>query len=277
MKSQHKIQSRQTRGNSQSGFSLIEVMIATALLGTMGGILVSMLWLTFDGQNAVRDTRNRLHAARVALNTISRELSMAFLSTHVDEEERRQTFFDGDSDQIDFTTLAHRRLAKDAKESDAVEIGYKLGKDRRYPNQSVLIRRQKTPIDDSPGKGGVEDVLAVGVRKLQFEYWDANDEDWDSDWEVDFEDLVDSKLKDAPTTMGDDENVEHKTMLPYRVRISLVVEDSDGDELSLETQAPIYMRRAFRFLQVAGTNSKKSSSAPRAPAPRSPRAIGGNR
>lgn len=235
-----------------------------------------MLWLTFDGQNAVRDTRNRLHAARVALNTMARELSMAYLTTHVDEEERRQTFFDGDSQQIDFTSLAHRRLIQDAKESDAVEIGYKIGKDRRYPNQTVLIRRQKTPIDESPGKGGVEDVLAVGVRKIKFEYWDANDEDWDSDWRVDFEDLVDSKINAAPTTMGDDESVERKTMLPYRIRISLVVEDSDGDELSLETQAPIYMRRPFRFLQVAGSNNKKSAPAPR-PALPTARPAGGLR
>ena len=216
--------------HSEAGFSLIEVMIATALLATMGGILVSMLWMTVDGQRAVRDSRDRLHAARVALNTMSRELSMSFLSTHVDEEERRQTFFDGDSQQIDFTSLSHRRLALNAKESDAVEIGYKIGKDRRYPGQSVLIRRQKTPLDDSPGKGGIEDVLAVGVRKLKIEYWDANDEDWNSDWRVDFENLVESKEIAAPTTMGDDETIEHKTMLPYRVRISLEVEDSEGEE-----------------------------------------------
>ena len=108
--------------NAESGFSLIEVMIATALLSAIGGLMVSMLWLTIDGQRTVRDTRDRLHAARVALNTMSREISMAFLTTHVDEEERRQSFFDGDSTQLDFTTLAYRRLVQNAKESEKGKI-----------------------------------------------------------------------------------------------------------------------------------------------------------
>ncbi len=224
-------------------------MIATALLASLGLMLLAMFGLIINGQERVRDTRDRLHAARVALNFMARDISMAYLSSHVDEEQRRQTFFDGQGDQIDLTTLAHRRLVAERPESDQAEVGYKIGKDRRYPGEAVLIRRLKVPIDDRPGDGGDEDVVAVGVKRLELEYWDARKEDWNNDWQVDFDDVV---YNDPEAGAGlAEEGGEREAMLPYRVRVTLTVEDSDGEDLVLQTQTPLYMRRVLRFNAIA--------------------------
>ena len=224
-----------------------------------------MFGLIIRGQDHVRATRDRLHAARVALTWMARDISMAYLSTHVDPEQRRQTFFDGQSDQIDLTTLGHRRLVAESAESDQAEVGYKLGRDRRYPGETVLIRRLKVPIDDRPGDGGEEDVVTAGVKRLSFEYWDARQEDWNDDWQVDFEDVIGANPEEGNTMS--EEGGERAAMLPFRVRIKLVVLDPDGEELDLQTQTPLYMRRAVRFNRIA---SKKRGPPQRGPPQRRP-------
>lgn len=243
------------------GFTLLEVMIATALLASLGLMLLAMFGLIINGQEYVRETRDRLHAARVALNLMARDISMAYLSSHVDEEQRRQTFFDGQGDRIDLTTLAHRRLVAESAESDQAEVGYMLGRDRRYPGETVLIRRTKVPIDDRPGDGGDEDVVAVGVKRLSLEYWDARKEDWNDDWQVDFDDIV---YNDPEAGAGlAEEGGEREAMLPYRVRITLTVEDSEGGDLALQTQTPLYMRRVLRFNAVAAKGKGPPTGPPR--------------
>ena len=203
-----------------------------------------------------------------------RELSMAFLSSHANAEEpRRKTFFDGERSRIDFTSLAHRRIIRGAKEGDAEEIGYQIGRDRRYPGVRVLLRRGKTPLDDQPGKGGEEEVLATHVRRLVLSYWDANDEDWKSEWSVDFEDIIDPAAAEKGAGLAEEDEGFKQTMLPYRVRIQLTLEDVDGEDLVLETQTPIFMRRAFRFKRLEGAGRAVRPSLPGSALPTAPRAV----
>lgn len=253
---------------SRRGFTLMEVLIAMALLSAMGVMMFVMFSLTIQGQEEVRAANDRLNAARTSLNLMARELSMAYLSTHVDEEEeRRRTFFDGEQDTVNFTTLAHRRLVRGAKESDQAEVGYSLGRDARYGDRRVLIRREKVTIDDRPGKGGVEEVLAVDVKKLEFEYWDARKEEWNSDWQVDFEDVV----QKADEIESDTASEERLSMLPFRVKIKLILEDDDKRPFPLETQTPVYMRRALRFRQVANPAAGTRPGTPLTNTPQPPR------
>jgi len=245
--------SARSHKKSLQGFSLMEVLIATTLLAGVGLIMVSMYRLAVHGQDSVREMQHRLHEGRVAMNVMLREISMAYLSTHVNTESmsadgQRKTFFDGNGDRLDFTSLSHRRLMRDVPESDQVELGYSLGRHDDYPGQEVLIRREKIPLDGSPGRGGNEMVLCSGVKEFEISYWDARQEDWGSDWAVDFEDLMDPEVA-LQTDEGEQSKMD---WLPYRVKIRLVLEKPGDGELVLESQTPIYMRRAFRFHGVAG-------------------------
>ncbi len=82
-----------------------------------------------------------------------------------------------------FTYLGHFRwLATETPESDQGVVHYFL---RSRDGVKELVRREKTIIDESPDKGGVEDVLVTNVKKLELQYWDKEAEDWTDDWKAD--------------------------------------------------------------------------------------------
>src|SRR5690606_5295214 len=107
---------------------LVELLIAVAVLA-----MISMLiYSSFSGMRTSRDGIQRLNdryrEGRIALSRIARELSSAYLSGHepIDPSLKViQTAFISTqgtpADRIDFNTFAHRRLDRDAHESDQAE------------------------------------------------------------------------------------------------------------------------------------------------------------
>jgi general secretion pathway protein J len=238
--------------SSRAGFTVFEVLVSSGLLATLGVMMATMYQLSGRGLNDTRERQERLHSARVAMTWMTRDISMAYLSKHIPTNEdlnsdQRKTFFDGQNQQINFTSLSHRRLIPNAAQSDQVELGYRVGRHESYPGEHVLLRRMKTQLDGSPGSGGVEMVVCRGVQELEFAYWDEHQERWSDDWEVDFEDL-----EDPTTELARDEGEQMRMdWLPYRVKIRLTLETDDEDFI-LETQTPIFMRRSFNFQKMSG-------------------------
>ena len=119
------------------GFTLLEVLIAIAVLALIGGLT----WKSFDGAYAVKarveQAEERDQMVRGALTRLAREVSMTFLSDHYDRKRFRErpTLFrlrDGrrEADLI-FTSFGHERLHVDAKESDQALFEYSIGPDPR--------------------------------------------------------------------------------------------------------------------------------------------------
>ena len=197
------------------GFTLIEVMVAIALLVSMSALMYSSLVPMAKGQENTARLQERYHAARVAMNRMTRELSngLHVQDVHPDEP-RSKTVFLGDRNKIVFNTFAHQRRVKEARESDQVAVEYYL---KSMPNGKGkgLYRRAKTLPGDNPEKGGSTELMLEGVSKLEFEYWDRMDEDWDSTWEVTSEDFEVSGAVAALTgsnTLSDDVTDEDKTL-----------------------------------------------------------------
>ena len=77
----------QSRSRGAPGLTLVEIMVATAILAT----ITAMIWVSFDqGARAVRaveHSQDRYHEAEVALSVISRDLASAYLTKHVNPAE----------------------------------------------------------------------------------------------------------------------------------------------------------------------------------------------
>jgi hypothetical protein len=99
-------------------------------------------------------------------------------------------------------------------------------------------------------------VLCSSVKEFELSYWDARQEEWGSDWVVEFEDLIDPEVA-LQTDEGEQEKMD---WLPYRVKVRLVLENPNGSDLVMESQTPIYMRRAFRFHGLAGQVQNRARS-----------------
>ncbi len=212
------------------GFTLVEVMIAVSIAAMMGAMALGAFQRTHAARELVEEQEDRYAGARVALTRMSRELSMAFVSDHYDASRfprERPTLFRGKENDVLFTTMAHQRLARDAKESDQSVVEYLLDADPDFPGERALWRREKVRIDEEPDRGGTRGVLCQHVVAFSAEYWDWKKQEWVREWNANA--------------------LERQGFLPTRVRLALRLRMPDGKEQRFETQAPIAIVRPLNF------------------------------
>lgn len=257
------------RGHQRrAGFTLVEIMVATAVLAMVGVIIYGAMTASVRGRQVAYRLQERYQTARIALSRMLRDLESAYISKHRNLEKYPKTLFRGRRDRVDFTYLGHLRVAEGARESDQGAVSYYLASDPDDPRgKKALFRREKVPIDDRPEKGGVVQKLAEGVKELEFEYWDPEDQDWKDDWKAELSDLdpvdvseqvggaiggaqgrlaanLGRRIEEAADAFVEKED---EFILPSRVRIRLVLADEAGKEYEFESQARIYVREPLKW------------------------------
>ena len=216
-----------------SGFTLIEVMIAISISAVIGVMVLGTFQRAHAARELVEAQGERIFGARLALGRLAREVSMAFLSEHYDHKRYRDrpTLFRGKSgdgrDSLLFTTMAHQRLVRNARESDQSMVEYFLDSDPDLPGEQALFRREKPRLDDDPDHGGTSAILCQHVTAFEVSYWDWKKQDWAKEW------------SSAST--------ERQNMLPTRVRFRLRTKMPDGSEEKFETQTRIAIIRPMDF------------------------------
>lgn len=210
------------------GFTLMELMISIGILAIIAGLAYGSFQPIWLAKEEVEIQSNRYHAIRLAMQRMTRDVSMAFLTDRYDTTQYRQrtTHFVGkhmgNRDSLRFTALSNERLFLDARESDQAVIEYRIANDPEERGTDALIRRVKPVIDDRPEDGGSETVLVSDVGGLIFEYWDVQKEEWVTDWDTDDRAYADR--------------------LPQRVRITLIAKGDDDKERRYTTQAMIVLQ-----------------------------------
>jgi general secretion pathway protein J len=180
---------RLARRARSRGLTLLEVMVSVAIIA----LIATLVYGAFDGMQKSRDglasIDDRYHQGRGAISRMSRELSAAFLSMHVPlvaSQATQMTAFagkDSNPDRVDFTSFSHLRFGKNTHESDQNELGYFASPDPDVPNKIDLVRRESRYIDLLPKQGGVINVLAENIQKLDFQYLDPILGQWVDNWD----------------------------------------------------------------------------------------------
>lgn len=210
------------------GFTLLEAMIAIAIMAIMGGLIWGSFGPSFALKEEVEHQADRDAEIRAAVLRMAKELSVAFISNDFDKGRYRNpiTFFDGrhgagGRDTITFTSLAHQRLFDNALESDQVILQYHVVPSKLVPGQQDLVRREKTVLDDQPDKGGDEEVLCEDVQGLVLRYWDDVKKEWAEEWST--------------------KDVERANMLPFRVEVTLLVGPAGTTPQRFLTETQVFL------------------------------------
>jgi len=199
------------------GMTLLEVIVA---MGLLAGI-AAMTWVSLSGVLDARDTLELQddvqQSARVAMDRITRELELAWLTDKTQAVNTFRTVFVAEDseplDRIWFTTLSHHRLYRDSRECDQTEITLWTEDDPENSGSAVLLHREAPRIDHEPDKDGVILPLAYGVERFDLAFLDGTNGEWREEWD----------------TTG----IETPNRLPRAVRIVLVLlgpDPSDPDE-----------------------------------------------
>ena len=226
-------------GSGQRGFSLIEILVAVAIIGMMSVLLYGAFKDTFDTQTEVDRSQERWHVLRIGMSRMVRDLSMAYVSMNENmlEKDRRTYFvskrgFDGD--ELTFTSFAHRRTVADAKEPDQCAIRYYLAPDPDDSGKTNLMRRETRriaykPFEDIPGESY---ILIEDVENISYEFFDPVKDEWTEEWD---------------TTSVDGQ----PNRIPPRIRIFLTIKDEKGRDLTLVTEARIMLTDAVNLTPPA--------------------------
>jgi len=225
------------------GMTLIEVMVAVTILAIVATITFSGFSQTMRNKRHIEDMADRSHVIRVALERMVAELSQAYVSIHVNPSPVLQTmntcFIGGRSrggHRIDFTSFSHRRLYRDAHESDQNELSYFMADHPEDSSRHVLVRREQNRIDDDPQTGGQLQILVDDVLEFEMEYLDATSGEWTDTW--------------------DTREVTHQpNRLPVQVKILLTVPDPRG-----ERDQRTYVTRAQPMISWALNHAVYSSN-----------------
>ena len=210
------------------GFTLMEIVIAITITSVIGLAIGIAFNNTIKAKETIEATSEKYRMLRTAMSRMTREIGAAYLSDRYDSKRYRDAYdrptnFVGGKEKLMFTSLAHQRLYSDAKESDqmVVEYSVKSATQKGVRDRYDLFRREKVVLEEQMERGGTEDVLFEGAKKIEFQYWNSERKQWDDEW--------------------DTRRSEKKTILPTRVKIMLTATDENGKDVKYMTQARIML------------------------------------
>lgn len=219
----------------QAGMTLLEVMIAVAILV----IMMSLAWKTIANTSETKKVfekyEERNHELRMALGRIVRDFEAAYLSRNEDSNATNpRTMFIAKSSsklpEIRFSTLGHRVLWADANESEQTVISYLAHDDPAHAGVVDWVRREQRRLSNElPASEPAEyDVLLHDIVAAKLEFWNWKNNDWQDTWD---------------TTQADGQ----RGWLPSRVRITITIKGPDDRDIKLMTEARIWMQETLNF------------------------------
>ena len=176
---------------NQQGMTLLEIMLALLILGTV----VSMVSITLSGSlnilNATQDRGAIYHRAQVALLRISEDVSSAVLLDGVNDPgfigNDEETNGEG-ADSLQFTSTAHVVFNRKVDKPGIAVISYRVEEDEENEGELLLVRSDELLATTvSQNGGGIDEggfLLCDKLRSVNFSYIDESGEELD-DWTTD--------------------------------------------------------------------------------------------
>ncbi len=215
----------------QSGFTLLEVMIAMAILAAMALAMFVAAQQTLNSKAGTEDRDDANHSVVQALNRMSEDLDMAIM---VKSKDLLGLTFDGEyafeggENRLDFVSFSHQRFIADAKESDLAEVSYYLVPMPEEAGRQMLMRRESTKIDKNLQEGGTAFPMLENVESLSFEYLDPKSGEFKKTW--------------------DSKSIDFNNQLPQAVKITIEAFLAEEEQKTVfATIAPIRMTKPISF------------------------------
>jgi prepilin-type N-terminal cleavage/methylation domain-containing protein len=240
-----------SRRRSQ-GFTLIEVVISSALMAL---ILVSAylcLGAGIKGRNIVEPRADIFQNARVAMALLTADLRGACpLSPDSAFLGMKRTIGEVEADNLDFAT--HNHTPRRPREGDFCEVSYYVEPNPQSGRFSLWRRRNPTLAPD-PLSGGSKEEIAEDILGVRFEYSDGLD--WYDNWGE-----VEGKAK-AANSQRQQSNLEG---MPNAVRITLMLDSNPKSKTDPQTgkriiEPPLVFQTVAR-LNLAGAAQTDTGTA----------------
>ena len=210
--------------------TLVEVMVALFVLSIVGVLTATTLSNTLTAREILAENDDHQQSVRVALDTITRELQLAYLSFNKTVPNSYRTIFiatdDNPVDSLFFASLSHQRLYRDSREADQTEITIWAEDDPTIDGAYVLMHREAPRIDHEPTEDGVIYPLAYGVKRFTTRWLDPTTCEWTDEWnstEADYEERLPRAAQIVLGVLGPDPDDDENEDLVERTYATTVI------------------------------------------------------
>ena len=161
-----------------AGFTLVELVISSALMAIILVAAYLVLSACFSSQKLIEPRLEVVQNARVALAIMTADLRCACpLSKDYDFLGVHRVLSEMEADSVDFAT--HNYTPRQPREGDYCQESFFVDKDAEN-GQLCLWRRRNPTLAFDPLSGGSREEIARGVRGFRLEYYDGID--WYDNW-----------------------------------------------------------------------------------------------
>ncbi len=174
--------------SGDAGFTLIEIMVATALASIILVMAYASYRSIFDSIKRSTGRAEFYENVNLALMKIDQDISNAYF-TRSNKNITLVSEIEAGNSRIDFVTVNHNDFLFAGKRntpvhmSDIKKVSYLLIEAKNTMGLFHLIKKEKVNYwEEDPLPGGIEHVLLPNVVSLTFEFHKGNDwaDDWDS-------------------------------------------------------------------------------------------------
>jgi general secretion pathway protein J len=211
--------------------SLIEVLVALAILLVMSAVVFESLSNSIQFHNILAARDETVRTARAAVSKLTRDLQLAYLTPNKEAVNTYMTVFVGYDDEpskLYFSTLNHQRLYLNSRECDQAEITVWAEPAPEERGRGFILYHRESPrIDQYPDEQGVIWPLAYNVRSFRLRYLDQQSNEWKTSWDTRSADTpyrlpraVEIGLVLIAPDLGDDKG-ENTVDVPFLSRVVL--------------------------------------------------------
>ncbi len=167
---------RQAPQGSEGGFTLVEVLLAVALVSMMAALVFGSLYVTTSAIDAARTKSANEQIVRSTLRVMTDELSFGESRANFPWTGINGTYDGQPADSVAFLTMGQFRGAESAKDTELVRIVYTREGDRLLR----FVQRNLYGLTDE----SVEQVeLANKVKGFNVRYYDSRSNLWLDEWD----------------------------------------------------------------------------------------------
>ena len=217
-----------------AGLTLLEVLVATALLGVFFVSVYSMVAATVKIRNQIQDEATPYAVGPVVIDRIVEDLRAATVEPYKDGDAFHaevETINGEAATKVDFVTCSPSRarvkVGRELVKAHLNEVGYRLRRSETASGLGALYRREDLGVDEEPLAGGAYYKLADRVKEFRI------------DWFA--EDAGDPTTEDAKGEEEWDAKKEKKLPFACRITLKLLGESAVDDQGRPLEDAPEYV------------------------------------
>jgi general secretion pathway protein J len=163
------------------GFTLIEIMMALAVFGLVLAAIYASWTLIIRSAKVGIDASARIQRERIALRTIEEALTCV-RSFEADRQHYGFVAENGDNGFLSFAARLPESFPRSGRFGDFDVRRISFSVESGALQSQLVLRQSPVLMEMDEGEQNNPLVLAKGVSKMAFEFWDDRKKNWVSEW-----------------------------------------------------------------------------------------------